>query len=181
MENKAVELFNQIKNPGEIVLTLLFNACAKLRTDEALNITKQVSSQILKSYQSNARLLTSLLDALIKCDDITYAERLFNTFPMKTFTMYKVMINGFLKENNSSKILNLFNQMKVNNIEIDHIICTCVIKALSQIGDYELSQTIVKQIPKSCYVDIQIYNALIDMWVILKKISFKLFRFTKCI
>lgn len=53
--------------------------------------------------------------------------------------------------------------MKNNKIQINYIISTCLIKALSQIGDYELSQSIVEQIPKSCFIDNQIHNVLIDM------------------
>ena len=170
MENKAIQLFNQIKNPDETVLTLLFNACARLRNAEGLNLTKKVYKEIPPRFQSNVRLLTSLLDALVKCNDITYAEKLFNRIKKKTSLMYKLMINGFLKENNSFKILYLFNQMKINNIEIDHFIWTSLIKSLSKIGDYNLSQSIVEQIPQSCFVDNQIHNALIDMWVSKKRI-----------
>jgi hypothetical protein len=35
---------------------------------------KKVSKDIPKSFYSNPRLLTSLLDALVKCDDLAYAE-----------------------------------------------------------------------------------------------------------
>ncbi|CAF4212886.1 unnamed protein product [Rotaria magnacalcarata] len=101
--DKVVDLFKRIKNPDEIIIILLFNACAQLGTEEALNSIKQVSSKIVQSFQSNSRLLTSLLDGLVKCGDITYAENLFNTFKNKTVSMYKVMINGFLKENNCLK------------------------------------------------------------------------------
>ncbi|CAM4932893.1 unnamed protein product [Rotaria socialis] len=141
--DKVVDLFKRIKNPDEIIIILLFNACAQLGTEEALNSIKQVSSKIVQSFQSNSRLLTSLLDGLVKCGDITYAKNLFNTFKNKTVSMYKVMINGFLKENNCLKVLSLFNQIKMNNIEIDHIIWTCIIKCLSEIGDGDFSQSIV--------------------------------------
>ncbi|CAF3141028.1 unnamed protein product [Rotaria socialis] len=164
MENEAIELFKKLKTPGEIAFTLFFNACAQLGTEEALNSIKQVSSKIVQSFQSNSRLLTSLLDGLVKCGGITYAENLFNTFKNKTVSMYKVMINGFLKENNCLKVLSLFNQMKMNNVEIDHIIWTCIIKCLSEIGDGDFCQSIVEKIPESCFVDSQIHNALINMW-----------------
>ncbi len=52
----------------------LFNACAQLGTAKVLNLVKKVSKDIPKSFYSNPRLLTSLLDALVKCDDLAYAE-----------------------------------------------------------------------------------------------------------
>ena len=92
--DKAIDLFNEIKNPDEICVTLLFNACAQLGTLEALNLTKQISKNIGKSIHSNVRLLTSLLDALMKCGDVTYAQSLFNTSTEKNIQMYGAMMKG---------------------------------------------------------------------------------------
>ena len=94
MSNKAIELYNEIKNPDVVIIILLFNACAQLGTIEALNLTKQILLQIPKSFYSNPRLLTSLLDALMKCGDVTYAESLFNTSTKKTSSMYGAMMKG---------------------------------------------------------------------------------------
>ena len=74
-------------------------------------------------------------------------------------------MNGFNKEDNPLKTLDLFDQMKANHIEGNVIIYLCLIKALAQIGDYSISDAFVKQIPQSYLSDSQIRNALIDMWV----------------
>ncbi len=92
--NKAIELFNEVKNPDEIVVIILLNACAELRTNEALNLVKKVSSTIPKSFHFNPRLLTSLLDALMKCGDIEHAQSLFNASTNKVLSMYGAMIKG---------------------------------------------------------------------------------------
>ncbi len=65
-----------------------------MKTNEALNLTKQVLKQIPKSFQSNSHLLTSLLDALMKCGDVERAETLFNTLTNKISPMYGAMIKG---------------------------------------------------------------------------------------
>ncbi|CAM4842884.1 unnamed protein product, partial [Rotaria magnacalcarata] len=75
--------------------------------------------------------------------------------------MYAVMMNGYNKENNPLKTLNLFYQMKDKN---HLIIYLHVIKALSRIGDYKLSQSIIEQIPNDLLHNNQIQTALIDMW-----------------
>ncbi len=103
--NKAIELFNEVKNPGEIVVTLLFHACAELRTNEALNLVKKVSSTIPKSFHFNPRLLTSLLDALMKCGDIEHAESLFNASTNKVLPMYGAMVKG----KHDSFVINMLN------------------------------------------------------------------------
>ncbi len=94
MPNKATDLFNEIKNPNEICLTILFNACAQLGTQEALNLTKKNSKNIGKSMYSDIRLLTSLLDALMKCGDVTSAQSLFNTLTVKNIGIHGAMMKG---------------------------------------------------------------------------------------
>ena len=74
-------------------------------------------------------------------------------------------MNGFNKENSPQKALKLFHQMKIDDIEPNSVIYLCVIKALSQIGDYSLCQSVVQHIPHSVLIDDQVHNALIDMWV----------------
>jgi hypothetical protein len=92
--NQAIELFNQIQNPDEIVTTLLFNACAQLGTGQALNLVKKVAEQIPKSFHSNPHLSASLLDALMKCGDVKHAQSLFNASSRKSLGMYGAMMTG---------------------------------------------------------------------------------------
>jgi pentatricopeptide repeat protein len=108
---------------------------------------------------------------LIKCGDCPSAEILFSKMP-KTVIEYGNLMNGFVKENKPLKTLNLFNQMKIDNIQSDFIIYLSVIKALSQIGDYSMSQSIVEQIPDCFLLSCHIQRALIDMWVSLSYIFF---------
>ncbi|CAF3916300.1 unnamed protein product [Rotaria sp. Silwood1] len=163
MANKAILLFNEIKNPDEIVTNLLFNACAELGNDEALNLTKKVSSNMPNSFYSNYRISTSLFDALIKCGDCSMAEILFSKME-KSVINYGNLMSGFIKGNNPKKILDLFNQMKIDGIEPDLIIYFYIIKSLSQIGDYSISQSIIKQIPNYFLINDRIESSLIDMW-----------------
>ncbi|CAF0963616.1 unnamed protein product [Adineta steineri] len=266
MINEAIELFNKIKNPGEIAFTLFFNACAQLATKEALKSTEKVSKQIPESFKSSPRLLTSLLDALMKCGDTINAQLLFDKTLNKIIPMYGAMMKGYLDNNEENKVINLFNEIKhpneiiiilflnacaqlgndeglnlvknfllknekicysisdislsiidafiscgddssaktylskieekiensitdyeiimngynklkdpfqtldlfnkikINNIETNEKIYLNVIKALSEIGDYSLSESIIQQIPKDFLFNDQIENSLIAMW-----------------
>ncbi|CAF4284026.1 unnamed protein product, partial [Rotaria sordida] len=165
MDDKAIDLFNKIQAPDEIIIMLLFNACAQLDTPAALNLTKKVSKEIPKSFLSNSNLSTSLLDALMKCGDVEYAQTLFDASTIKVLSMYGAMMSGYNKENNLSKVLDLFNRMKLDRIEPDIIIYLYLIKALSHYGDDSLIEAIVKQIPHSFLVDNRQQIALINMRV----------------
>jgi pentatricopeptide repeat protein len=165
LPNKAIAIFNEIRYPDEVIIIVLFNACAQLATKASLDLVKKVLLEIPKSFHSNPRLLTSLLDALMKCEDVEYAESLFMKLTNKVLSMYGVMMNGFNKDNNPFKSLHLFSQMKKDGFEGDVIIYLRVIKSLSQIGDYSIGQSFVKQLPDCFRVNNHIENALIDMWV----------------
>ena len=117
-----------------------------------------------KSFYSNIRLSTSLLDALVKCGESSCAEIVYSKMT-KFVEGYGILMSGFNRENNPSKTLDLFNQMEHNGIEANIVIFLCVIKALSQIGSYEICQSIVKEIPQRFLADYQIQSALIDMLV----------------
>ncbi|CAF4186462.1 unnamed protein product, partial [Rotaria magnacalcarata] len=94
LPEKAIDLFNKIQNPNDVHMILLFNSCAQLKTKEALDLVKKISKQIPKSFYSNPLLLTSLLDALMKCGDVAHAESLFYSSKEKVLPMYGAMMKG---------------------------------------------------------------------------------------
>ncbi|CAF5213567.1 unnamed protein product, partial [Rotaria magnacalcarata] len=78
--------------------------------------------------------------------------------------MFGAMMSGFNKENNPFKTLSLFNEMKISGIKPNRIIYLCLIKALSQIGDYSLCKSFIEEIPNHFLIDNQCQTALIDMY-----------------
>ena len=94
MPNKTIELFKQIQHPNEIIRNLLFNACAQVRTDEALNLVRKVASSMPKSSYSNVFVITGLLDALMKCGAVDSARSVFKASTKKDEPMYATMMKG---------------------------------------------------------------------------------------
>lgn len=164
LSNKAIDLFYEISNPDEVNLVVLFNACAHLRSKEALDVAKGVSKEMSTCFYSNVRVCSSLLDALIKCGDTSSAHLLFSQM-RKCSVNYGMLMSGLNEENNFDKTLDLYREMKKDGVEADSLNYLHVIKALARIGDYSLSDSVVKQIPSSVLLDYQIQTALIDMWV----------------
>jgi hypothetical protein len=94
LSNKAIDIFNDIQDPNEIIIIVLFNACAQLGTQASLDLVRKVLLEIPKSFHSNPRLLTSLFDALMKCGDVQNAEVLFIRSTNKVLPMYGAMMKG---------------------------------------------------------------------------------------
>ena len=94
MPQKAIDLFREVPNPNEIIMTLVFNACARVNTNEALDLVKRVAIEMPRSSYSDVLLMTSLLDALMKCGDVVTAHSLFDAIPTKVVSMYGAMMKG---------------------------------------------------------------------------------------
>ena len=96
MAERAIELFQKIDDFDELTISILFRACAQLESARALDLVKQASSTMPQSAYSNPRLVTSLIDALMKCGDVEGAEALFNTTKNKTSATSAAMMKGIL-------------------------------------------------------------------------------------
>ena len=94
MADYVIKLFDQVKTPDEIIVNLMFNACAQLGTKEILTVVKTVAKQMPKAFYSNSYILTSLLDAFMRCEDMESAQSLFNSSSSKTVQMYGAMMKG---------------------------------------------------------------------------------------
>ena len=94
MPGEAIALFKQVEQPDEVIVMLVFNACAQLKTVEARNLVKKVAASMPKSSYSNEHLMTSLLDALMKCGDVAVAQSLFDESTKKVVSMYAAMMKG---------------------------------------------------------------------------------------
>ncbi|CAF4543842.1 unnamed protein product, partial [Rotaria magnacalcarata] len=114
LPEKAIDLFNEIESPNDVNVTILFNACAQLKTKEALDLVKKTSKQIPKSFYSNPHLLTSLLDALIKCGHVAHAESLFYSSKHKVLSSYGAMMEGINYFNIYDKVESVRSQLFIS-------------------------------------------------------------------
>jgi hypothetical protein len=91
---KAIDLFYKIEKPSEVILILALNACAQLQTTEALDLVKKIASNLPNSLDIHPYLMTSVLDALMKCGDVKSAESAFVGMTKKSPEMYGAMLKG---------------------------------------------------------------------------------------
>ena len=180
MARKAIEIFNEIQNPDEIIVTLFFNACAQLQTSEALLLVKKILKQMPKSFQSDPFLLTSLLDALMKCGDVLSAQELFNNTMEKSTEMYGAMmkgnihsmfridsfkfLKGYLKNKMASEAIKLFNEIP-NPLEITLNLLFSACAELGTKDALELVEKISKQMPKSFESNVRVQMSLLNAFM----------------
>ncbi|CAF1660480.1 unnamed protein product, partial [Adineta ricciae] len=167
---KAVALFKQIKGPNDIIVNLLLNACAQLRTAEALALVKAVAKDEAKMLYKNAYLLTSLLNASMECGDVEHAEAIFNRINEKAVAAYGAMMKGYITNNQADKAIDLFKK-------IDHpdaIITNLLFNACAQIQTAEalsLVKQTYKNMPSSLYSNDYVTTSLLDALIKCKDTS----------
>ncbi|CAF4329513.1 unnamed protein product, partial [Rotaria magnacalcarata] len=184
LSKQAIDLFNEIKDPNEVTVNLFFNACAQLGTEKELLLLKSISSKISNSFYSDPYVVTSLIDAFMKCGDVTSAKALFDKSTMKTAPMYGAIMTGLIVNDQEEEAIDIFNEirldelhrenhrdkkMKLSDMESDRLesnitIYLSLIKALAKLGMLEKAESFVQQIPTSFLTDHRIQNALIHMW-----------------
>ncbi|CAF3202289.1 unnamed protein product [Rotaria socialis] len=158
---KAIELFKQITDPSEVVFNLYFNACASLGTSEALDLTKKTLEKMPKTFYSNSYILCSVLDALMKCGDVKYAESIYNSSTNKTLPMYGAMMKGYIKNNSPGKAIHLFKQIEKPS-EVNLIVFFNACAQLRTQEALSLVKQTVKKMPKSYYLNSRLLTSLLD-------------------
>lgn len=91
---KAIDLYNQVQNPSDVMIVLLLNACAQMENDEALALVEKVNSNMSRPSRSNVYVITSMLDALMKCGELNKAQTLFDATTNRDMSMYAAMMAG---------------------------------------------------------------------------------------
>lgn len=161
-----MKIFAKIERPDDVAFVLLFNACARSQTTEALNYGRKIFYQLPKSSHRNDFILTAALDMFVKCGDRANAENVFSQIK-RDAADYGQMMKYFNQNKMPLKTLDLFQKMKNEGVEADLISYLLLIDAYSQIRLQSKCRSMVKEIPTSMLQNIRCQTALIDMWVSL--------------
>ena len=96
MSQRAIDIFKQVNEPDEILIVLLFNACAQLPSEQSLNLVKNIWEQSQARFLRSDNLLTSVIDALMKCGDVKSAEIVFSESSSQSQYINGAMMSGIL-------------------------------------------------------------------------------------
>ena len=99
---KVIDVYHEIaEDPDEVIIMLLFNACARLGNADTLKLMQKASSIMLRSLRSNPKVLNTQYDALIKCVDLSLAEQIFDTMK-RAVVSYGNLMNAFNQDEQSA-------------------------------------------------------------------------------
>ena len=172
MPKKVLQLFEQMTmKPDPVMITILFNACAKLANEETKQFAVNILKELPKSFLNNQNLVNSALDMLMRFGAVERAEQLFSETKTKNTNSYAIMLNGYNLNDQPFSSLKLFERIQKQMTTIDGPVAVALIAACSQIAMLSTSRRVLQSIPLDLRDNPRVKSALIDMWV--RYISFE--------
>ena len=150
--------------PDQFIVTIVFDICGKLADERAFRLGRQVFSQMDESFYQSTTAMNSALTMFSRNGDVHKAKELFRSIESKDRITFGAMMKAYTLNDDPSRALALFEQMKKDNIKPDLVSYALAIHACAQIGMMQYSRSIVAQLPDHFLDDHVLRNALIDMW-----------------
>eukprot|EP01018_Ginkgo_biloba_P025976 Gb_06693 [translate_table: standard] len=134
--NEALTLFNQMQlagvKPNSVTMVSVLSACAHLG---ALEQGKWFHNYIIRrGFESDAFVVTALIDMYAKCGRIVIARQLFDNMSEENVFSWSAMIAGYGIHGHVHDALALFNQMQHLGINPNDITFISVLSACRHAG-----------------------------------------------
>lgn len=163
--DKTLDLFEKIPfKPDEVLYSIFYNACCSLSNEKSIKMGNKIYNQMPRSFLNKIDVVNSIISMFMKFGQINIAESLFLNIKNKDLYTYSSMFNGYNINKEPHKSLELFQEMKKENLSIDEPTAILLIGSCSQIGIRSISQNISDQLSHLKFNN-YLNNALIDMWV----------------
>ncbi|GJS53021.1 pentatricopeptide repeat-containing protein [Tanacetum coccineum] len=138
LASEALSLFEQMKlsdvSPNEVTTLVIVSACAYLGSRQhAAKIHDFVTQN---NIEINLSLWNAIIDMYAKCADLDTALKLFQDIPLDHLhvSSWNTLIAGYGMHGYGKEALNVFNQMKDEGFQPNHITFTSVLSACSHAG-----------------------------------------------
>lgn len=149
--------------PNEYTLPSVIRACTQFG---GVDQGTQVHSFVVKTgFDQEVFVGTSLIDFYAKSGDIEEARLIFDGLEVKSAVTWTIVIAGYAKSGRSEVSLELFNQMRVNDILPDKYVLSAVLTACSALkfigGGKQIHAYVLR---RGREMDVSVVNVLIDLY-----------------
>ncbi|KAJ7542125.1 hypothetical protein O6H91_10G090900 [Diphasiastrum complanatum] len=164
---EALALYEQMKQEGVqpdiVTFTCVLSACASLA---ALEQGKQLHSDIIKrGFQSDVIVGNTLVDMYVKCGCTEDARELFNNMSERNVVSWNAMIAGYAQNGLGKEALALYEQMKQEGEQPNHVTFVVLLKACASLAALEQGKQLHSDIIKRGFQsDVIVGSTLVDMY-----------------
>ncbi|KAJ4962065.1 hypothetical protein NE237_021975 [Protea cynaroides] len=147
----------------QVTMVIVLSACSKLGD---LDLCKRIHRHMDDNkVKSDVFVGNALVDMYMKCGDVDYACRLFETMPVKNVVSWNSMIFGLTQQGEFKEALSVFRRMQVNGYEPDDVTLVGVLNCCANLGMLEMGKWVHAYIDRNqVRADRFIGNALVDMY-----------------
>ncbi|KAJ0647393.1 putative tetratricopeptide-like helical domain superfamily [Helianthus annuus] len=164
----ALKLF-QIMQSGNVgmdyyAFSTVLRSCADVA---ALQLGQQIHALALRSgYESNEFVTSNLIVMYSKCGTIEDARRSFETSYKQNAVTWNSMMFAYAQHGQGHVALDLFSQMKISKVKMDHITFVAVLTACSHNGLVEKGYTFLKTMESGYGISprMEHYACVIDLY-----------------
>lgn len=165
--HKALLLFLQMQQnglqPNNLTFPFVAKACGKLSD---LKHSQIIHAHVAKSpFQFDKYVQTALVDMYVKCNGIDYACDLFDRMPQRDIASWNAMILGFSQLGILDRVLNLFNQMRLDGVQPDSVTVIGLLQLGSSRNDLKLVNAVNSfGIRIGTEADVSVANTLVSAY-----------------
>lgn len=166
---KALECFEQMQDgsisPDAITYVCGLKACGSINVPEK---GQELHADIVRNgiLPSNLFVGSALIDMYAKCDLLVKAQEVFNELPVHDVVLWNVLISAYLEKGHDEAALNIFEQMKLQDVSPDNVTFIHIIKACSKLGLIDKGQEMHVEAARKGLLErhILVGSTLIDMY-----------------
>lgn len=163
----ALCLFRKMLGEGVginyVTLVNVLAACGLARDLETAKLVHECIRGGL--VESNAVLVTALLDAYCKCGCLEIARELFCAMPEKNSFAWNIMIHGLVQGSEYKEALALFREMQVTGVKASKETVVTLLLACSHLAALDLGRWLHLYVRKeNIEIDLVLGTALVDMY-----------------
>ncbi|KAL8216154.1 hypothetical protein R6Q57_022991 [Mikania cordata] len=169
LASETLALFERMKmfdiNLNEVTALILVSACSDLGSRQ--HASKIHDFIVQNKIDINLTLWNAIMDMYAKCADLDTALRMFKEIPVNQLDVssWNTLISGYGMHGFGKEAVELFNQMKIENFNPNHITFTSVLSACSHSGLINEGKTFFEEMEIfSVTKEPKHYACMVDMY-----------------
>ncbi|XP_010253060.1 PREDICTED: pentatricopeptide repeat-containing protein At2g40720 [Nelumbo nucifera] len=122
--------------------------------------------QLRLGIQSDLHVGNALIDMYIKCGCLTYAQRIFESMPMRNIITWNSMVGGYGSHGEGSKAIELFDDMQGLGVLPDEVTFLALISSCSHSGLTEEGLCLFQSMKRDYAIEprMEHYVNMVDLW-----------------
>ncbi|KAJ7518479.1 hypothetical protein O6H91_21G071200 [Diphasiastrum complanatum] len=164
---EAINLFQQMQEtglaPDKVLFVVVLKACASLA---GLEQGRQLHSDIIKrGFQSDVIVGSTLVNMYAKCGCTEDARELFDNMSERNVVSWNAMIAGYAQNGLGKEALALYEQMKQEGMQPNHVTFLLLLKACASLAALEQGKQLHSEVIKRGFQsDVVVCSTLVDMY-----------------